>query len=165
MSKVYQLSTQAVYANLRAAEVALGIGGLSSENCADYGLVIPAIADEPSLNAGQRAVRNTLPTETSPGVWAYQWAVEDIPATAEMVKGEAYRRIVALCPEWRQRNLTAQAAQLAKKGEANWTAEEATAWAAGEALWAQIAAIRAASDIIEAMDPIPTDFAADDYWS
>ena len=76
----------------------------------------------------------------------------------EAVKAEAYRRIIAICPEWKQRNLTAQAAQLAKKGESNWTPEEAAAWAAGEALWGQIAAIRAASDTIEAMDPIPANF-------
>ena len=80
------------------------------------------------------------------------------------IKGEAYRRIVALCPEWKQRNLTAQAAILAKKGEANWTPEEAAAWAAGEAIWTQIAAIRAASDELEAMDPMPADFKDEQYW-
>lgn len=80
------------------------------------------------------------------------------------VKAEAYRRIVAICPEWRQRNLTAQAAQLAKKGETNWTQDEADAWAAGELLWAQISAIRLKSDEIEAMDPIPSDFELDVYW-
>lgn len=85
------------------------------------------------------------------------WSEENLPP-AEAVKEEAYRRIIAICPEWKQRNLTAQAAQLAKKGEANWTPEEAAAWAAGEALWSQIAAIRAASDVIEAMDPIPANF-------
>lgn len=77
---------------------------------------------------------------------------------SDQVKAEAYRRIITICPEWQQRNLTAQAAQLAKKGEANWTPEEAAAWAAGETLWGQIAAIRAASDVIEAMDPIPANF-------
>jgi hypothetical protein len=81
--------------------------------------------------------------------------VEERVITVQEVKAEAYRRIIAICPEWKQRNLTAQAAQLAKKGEANWTPEEAAAWAAGEVIWNQIAAIRAASDVIEAMDPIP----------
>jgi hypothetical protein len=81
-----------------------------------------------------------------------------------MVKAEAFRRIIAICPEWKQRNLTAQAAQLAKTGEANWTPEEAAAWAAGEAIWNQIAAIRAASDVLEAMDPIPVDYDLSVYW-
>lgn len=86
------------------------------------------------------------------------------PGTPDQVKDEAHRRILALCPEWKQRNLTAQAAQLAKKGEANWTPEEAAAWAAGEALWTQIAAIRAASDTLEALDPIPSDVSSWDGW-
>lgn len=87
------------------------------------------------------------------------------PPTPEMVKAEASRRIIAICPEWMQRNLTAQAAQLAKKGEANWTPEEHAAWDAGEALWNQIAAIRAKSDLLEAMDPIPMDYTLDMYWT
>ena len=86
------------------------------------------------------------------------------PPTTDMVKQEASRRILAICPEWKQRNLTAQAVQLAKKGEANWTPEEHAAWDAGEALWNQIAAIRAKSDVLEAMDPIPVDYALDTYW-
>jgi hypothetical protein len=80
------------------------------------------------------------------------------------VKAEAYRRIIAICPEWKQRNLTARAAQLAKKGEANWTQDEAAEWAAGEAIWDQIATIRTKSGVIEAMDPIPEDYTADTYW-
>ena len=80
------------------------------------------------------------------------------------IKAEAYRRIVAVCPEWKQRNLTAQAAILAKKGEANWTQDEAAAWAAGEAIWTQIAAIRAASDDLEAMNPMPSDFTDERHW-
>lgn len=102
--------------------------------------------------------------------WVIGYQVEDkpdldqTPQNIGLVKAEAYRRIVTLCPEWKQRNLTAQAAQLAKKGEANWTEAEGAAWAAGEALWAQIAGIRAASDTLEAMSPIPVDFADDQHW-
>jgi hypothetical protein len=81
------------------------------------------------------------------------------------VKAEAARRIVAILPEWKQRNLTAQAAILAEKGRANWTADELAAWEAGAALWARVAAIRAASDAIETMEPIPRDVSADDLWS
>jgi hypothetical protein len=124
---------------------------------AAYGLYPVQVEAQPSYDPRyQRLVQSSL-TEAN-GVVTRGWVVEDIPATAERVKAEAYRRIVAICPEWKQRNLTAQAAQLAKKGEANWTPEEAAAWAAGEALWVQIAAIRAASDVIEAMDPIPANF-------
>lgn len=78
------------------------------------------------------------------------------------IKAEANRRILAICPEWKQRNLTAQAAQLAKKGESNWTVEETQAWADGEALWLRIAAIRAASDALEASPP--DNVQDDQYW-
>lgn len=81
------------------------------------------------------------------------------------VKAEAYRRIVAICPEWLQRNLLAQATILAEKGRPNWTSEEVAAWNAGEAIWTSIAAIRAKSGVIEAMDPIPSDYTADSYWA
>lgn len=86
------------------------------------------------------------------------------PIHAQQVKTEAMRRILAILPEWKQRNLTAQAVVLAAKGAANWTAEEQAAWEAGTALWGRIVAIRTASDVIEAMDPIPDDFADDKYW-
>lgn len=87
-----------------------------------------------------------------------------VPPSVDDVKAEANRRIIAICPEWRQRNLLAQAAILAEKGRANWTPAELTAWEAGQALWNRIAAIRAASDQIEALDPIPMDYAADERW-
>ena len=84
--------------------------------------------------------------------------------TAADVKAEAGRRIVAICPEWRQRNLTAQASILAEKGRDNWSAAEIAAWNAGSAIWASITAIRAASDVIEAMDPIPGNFETLSAW-
>lgn len=88
------------------------------------------------------------------------------PATVEDVKEEAYKRIVAILPEWKQRNLTARAAELAAiLAERSWTNEERAEWGDGQAIWDQIKAIRAASNEIEAMDPIPVDFREDRYWS
>lgn len=88
----------------------------------------------------------------------------DFTVAPEEVKREAMRRVLAVAPEWKQRNLTAQAVILTNKGKASWTAEERAAWAAGEAIWDHIAAIRAASDVLEAADPIPADFADDKHW-
>ena len=85
--------------------------------------------------------------------------------TVEKVKREAYRRIIAICPEWKQRNLLAQASILNDKGRSNWTSDELEAWNAGEAIWTQIKAIREDSDTLEAMDPIPSDFDSDEYWT
>jgi len=80
------------------------------------------------------------------------------------VKKEASRRIVAICPEWKQLNLTAQTSILVKKGVANWTAEDAATWAKSEQIWSQIAAVRAASDRLEDMNPLPSNYTDDDYW-
>ncbi|MCI5078691.1 hypothetical protein [Oricola sp.] len=84
--------------------------------------------------------------------------------TPEKVKAEAMRRILAICPEWKQRNLTAQAVILADKGRANWTAQDLAAWDAGKTIWDRIDAMRTASNALEAMDPIPTDYRDDRYW-
>lgn len=67
-----------------------------------------------------------------------------------VIKAEAMRRILAICPEWKQRNLLAQATVLLRKDVANWTPDDQAAWNAGEAIWQRIAAIRAASDTMEA---------------
>jgi hypothetical protein len=111
------------------------------------------------------------------GTWGTFGEVVSPPSEDERrarVKAEAMRRILAICPEWRQRNLTAQAVLLAKKvaDGGTLTTREQADWDAGKATWDQIAAIRAASDAIEALDPIPHDFAQDEpesnggvsYW-
>lgn len=86
--------------------------------------------------------------------------------TAEMVKAEAGRRIVEIVPEWKQRNLTARGTKFALRlaqGDTLSVADQAEL-AAGEAIWAQVEAIRDASDLIEAMDPIPADYADNKHW-
>ena len=65
------------------------------------------------------------------------------------VKSLAMRKIIAIVPEWKQRNLLARATQLLRKKEANWTAGDLAAWNAGQAIWDRIVAIRSASDVGE----------------
>ena len=91
---------------------------------------------------------------------------EALPVTAAEVKAEAYRRIIRIIPEWKQRNLTARAAELAMKVAAGGTltAAEQGEWDAGQVIWDKIKAVRAASDTIEAMSPIPRDFRARAEW-
>lgn len=86
------------------------------------------------------------------------------PVTADDVRAEASRRILAIAPEWRQRNLTAQAAILAAKGRDNWTPEDQAAWDAGEAVWVRISALRASSNVLEVMNYIPQDYRDDKHW-
>ena len=84
--------------------------------------------------------------------------------TIDDVKAEASRRILAIVPMTAQNNLQARAITLLHKGEANWTVDELAEWTAGEAIWAQVVAIRTASNVIEALDPIPADYTDDMHW-
>ena len=93
------------------------------------------------------------------------WAAMNPPATVEEVKAEANRRILAIIPEWKQRNLLAQATRLNRKSVADWTPEEVAQVEAGDAIWAQVELIRTRSNEIEAMDPSPSDITDDTLWS
>ncbi len=65
------------------------------------------------------------------------------------IKATARDRIVAIASPERQANLTARAAELALNGGPQ-TPEEVAEVAAGQAIWTQIKAIRAASNAAEA---------------
>jgi len=131
---------------------------------AEYDVYPVTVSDRPTTEVWQRAVQDELPTQDQQGNWVIGWTVVNIPATVEMVKEEAQRRIYEILPDWKQRNLTARAAELAIKGVQNWSLEEQAEVAAGQALWDQIKVIRAKSDELEAMDPIPVDYIDDKYW-
>jgi hypothetical protein len=85
---------------------------------------------------------------------------------AGQVKAEARRRILARFPEWRQANMTAQGVELLniRVAVGSWTQAQAQEAAALFAAWDWIKAVRAASDAIEALEPIPADLADDGYW-
>lgn len=67
--------------------------------------------------------------------------------TAADVKAEAARRIEARWPLWKQLNLSREGG------------------IAMDEMHAGIDAIRAASNALEAQDPIPADYRADHHWS
>lgn len=91
----------------------------------------------------------------------------DPEPTVEEVKAEANRRIIELCPEWKQRNYIATDLTFTKITQAGGTltAEQEAARSAMESVWTTIQGIRAKSDEIEAMSPIPQDYTNDTYWS
>lgn len=89
---------------------------------------------------------------------AYDPVADHRTAKIAEVKAEAQQRIYAVVPAWKQTNLLAQAALLNDKGRGRWSAQELAAWNAGQALWAQVASIRAASDQIEADIAAMTDW-------
>lgn len=89
------------------------------------------------------------------------------------VKAEAQRRIIALTGKSnlqdcmiKQFNALMRAGQLTDKrvSGGTLTAEEETEAAVLRAMADRIKAIRAASDVIEAMSPIPVDYNADKWW-
>jgi len=108
------------------------------------------------------------------GKWVRGWTV--VPLTAEelaqrraaaisAVKHEASRRILSIAPDYKQRNMLARSAELLRIGEANLTQEQRDEVLAIELIWETVQMIRAKSDIIEAMDPIPPDYTDDTYWT
>lgn len=85
--------------------------------------------------------------------------------TPAEVKAEAARRILAMAPEWRQRNAAQRMIILAlARQDRDLSAEEQAEVVSIGEMWVGIEVIRAASDAIEAMDPIPADFAENTYW-
>jgi len=95
------------------------------------------------------------------------------PTQAEMdaerkagVKAEAYRRITAYLPDWKQRNLTARAAEFGIKLAQGYTltATDEAEIASGQLAWDHVKAIRSASDVLEALAEPPKDFTDDKYW-
>lgn len=94
-------------------------------------------------------------------------------ALCREAKIEAGRRIVALAPEWKQRNATARGVELTDKKASGepLTADEQAEVDAMKALWLAISAIRAASDDLETaiagMDDAglqALDVTADEHW-
>ena len=84
--------------------------------------------------------------------------------TIEEIKAEANRRILSLCPQWKQDNMNRRATLLLERGRVNWSVEELAEWNSYVEIGNQIDAIRQASDILEAMSPIPSDYQDDSYW-
>ena len=93
----------------------------------------------------------------------------DIHVTPEMVKAEAERRIVLIMPLHRQMNALALAERLRQvTGSADpsdWPAEYQPLVLAANDAFDQINHLRAASNAIEALEPIPPDFEADRHWN
>lgn len=108
------------------------------------------------LIADWEAEGNTIPNYAPPA-----------PTVSE-VKAEAQRRIEAIMPSYKQSNFHAQFAETAMTYgvvPSGWPAELQQVLGAAMAQWAQIKAIRARSNEIEAMNPIPADMRDDSYWS
>ena len=138
------------------------IGSLwTAAELAAVGLYEPV--DEP-VPAGETQVGSTIVFEG--GVMKRRPTTVPTVILPARVKDEAGRRIEAVFPAWKQRNMNAAATALlmARVTVGSWTADEQEQADALTAAWALVSAIRTASDVLEAMDPIPLDYADDKHW-
>lgn len=94
---------------------------------------------------------------------------EELAAAARLeIKAEARRRILLIMTEDQQRNtLAAGQAAVMQYGSnpVDWPAELQERQLSAMAAWAEIERLRARSNEIEQMDPIPTDMSDDHLWS
>ena len=83
------------------------------------------------------------------------------------IKQEAERRILEIAPVHVQRNMTAKGVELLEKLVlgGTLTTEELVFRNAAIQKWKDIEMIRAKSNTLEQMDPIPDDYRDDKYWT
>ncbi|WP_306143023.1 hypothetical protein [Roseibium sp. MMSF_3412] len=107
-----------------------------------------------------KLVNGTRVTLTSGEETAFESARPGLKAAD--VKAEASRLILAIAPDWKQRNYIARATELVRKvqTDGSLTTDEQNEETAMKALWAKVNAMRAKSDELEALSPIPADYAA-----
>jgi hypothetical protein len=134
---------------------------------ADGGCILRSFIDPPAP-----AFNATLEWQTSELVVAPEsvtrvWSSGRLPLATQQqaVKNECGRRIYTPFPQWRQANYTARATELVlAKTNGALTQAETDELAALQAAWAWIKSVRAASDVLEASNPIPLDYADDAHW-
>lgn len=119
---------------------------------------------DPSVPAGKRIASDWLSfdgdkvtvnvvLEDDPNYISTDWRSEIEAMRIEDIKREANRRIIAIVPEWKQRNLTARAAVYAKQVADGipLTVDQQNEWDAGDLIWQQVNTIRNKSDQIETL--------------
>ena len=95
------------------------------------------------------------------------WFPDPVMITPAQVKAEAERRILAIMPEYKQRNYLAlglEATVTYGADATQWPSDLQAAHAQAQSAWDQIKAIRLASNALEALNPIPQDYTDDKHW-
>jgi hypothetical protein len=133
----------------------------------DGGCILRPFIDTPApaINAALEWQTSELVVE--PDNVTRVWSSGRLPLLRQQqaVKDECGRRIYAAFPQWKQANYTARATELVlAKTNGELTQAETDELAALQASWSWIKAVRAASDILEASDPIPLDYTDDIHW-
>ncbi len=89
------------------------------------------------------------------------YAASQLP-TQEDLRTEAQRRILAVLPDWKQRNNLSRMLELYRKGEANWSTGERAEVAIIDANWNWLKSVRTTSDELKITSPV--DFTDDKHW-
>jgi len=93
---IYDENANVLYRSAKDAGRRLKIMGLTEDNCADHGLVVPVVPEKPPVAATQTVRRSEMPVKKGL-TWEFEWIVEDKPV--ENVKAainlERDRRIAA----------------------------------------------------------------------
>lgn len=105
------------------------------------------------------------PESVSKG-WTYDGetfaAPDPEPVTQDMIEAEADRRVLEVANDRQQRRLLAEQQVLAAKGALTSAEQERVSEING--VFASIAAIWEAADVLIATDPRPLDFQNDNHW-
>ena len=135
------------------------LNGLSDAELAPLGWH-PCPGEAPTYDSSWQNISGPTAVEDEEG-WYAEWIITDRPLEdvqtekLKEIREEAGRRIIAIVPEYKQRNLLAEAMTLtATYGPRKDWGEDVPApivakWEAGAAVWAQVKAIRDASDVAE----------------
>jgi len=95
-------------------------------------------------------------------------AADPVVVLVADVKAEAARRIDLIMKDYEQRNALALGQEMVLTygpDTSTWPADKQAVLVAAMSKWEAIKALRATSDLIEAMSPIPADFREDAYWA
>jgi hypothetical protein len=140
----------------------------TTKKLSDGGLMVRPVeeGERPTVRAELQSVIEVVEIEPGRVVISYEAADRSREHCVAMVKLEARQRILARYPEWKQANMTARGIELQdiwrRNGE--WTVEEQAEATALMDAWAWIKSVREASDAIEALEKVPTDYNADERW-
>lgn len=134
----------------------------------DGGLFIRPVeeGERPAARHDLKSVERQVTVEVGRVVISYGEAERPREDQIAAVKIEARRRILDRFPDWKQANMTARGVELQDiwRRTGAWTEGEQAEADALTGAWAWIKAVRAASDAIEALEAVPSDFDDDSRW-
>lgn len=146
---------------------------ISKTILAEFDVFVVAAEPEPTFSTLTHRLESGEYYNNADGTWGRGWNVVALSAEEAAVcrairqseiKAHAKQLIENIYPDWKQRNINAQATALlnARLTNGSWTDEEQAMATALEEVWAWVKAVRAASDVLEVS--VPDDFTDAKHW-